>query len=280
MVVTRSSSRMSDQITSSHISSNVVANEVSSVIPIDLPSDEQSDVNSTHANTVFTEVTTKLADISPANDTERLLIQCMNILIRENSRLSAELRESNVKLDQLSFNVKDSVIMSAKAEQYSRRDTMLVSGLVMEDHETPVDLGKKVCQELSKSGVNVTPKDFTALHRNANKPKFIQKKGEKITVHPSVTVKFHNISKKDEVLRKFSNFDRANNKKRKVRAYQSLSKYYTDLKRMINTYCLNHKVELSWIHYRSPTCGLAVKLKTSNRLLTKIHCEDDFLLVI
>ena len=43
----------------------------------------------------------------------------------------------------------------------------------MEDHENPVDLGKKVCQELSKTGVNVTPKDFTAMHRNANKPKLL-----------------------------------------------------------------------------------------------------------
>ena len=67
----------------------------------------------------------------------------MNVLIKENSRLSTELRESNDKLDLLYFNVKDSVLMSAKAEQYSRRDTILVSGLVMEDHKTPVDLGKK-----------------------------------------------------------------------------------------------------------------------------------------
>ena len=67
-------------------------------------------------------------------------------------------------------------------------------------------------------------------------------------------------------------------KKRKVRVYQSLNKYY--LKRNINGYCVNHKVDLSWIHYRIPTCGLPVKLKTGNRLLTKIHCEDDFHLLI
>ena len=84
-----------------------------------------------------------------------------------------------------------------KTEQYNRRDTITVTGLQKESTETEDTLAQKVAETLSVSGEDVAVKDFTAVHRNGQKPRKIAGK----EIPPSVTVKFHNISKKDRVLR-------------------------------------------------------------------------------
>ena len=92
----------------------------------------------------------------------------------------------------------------------------------------------------------------------------------------SITVKLYNLNKKDDILRNYKNFDRAQDKKRKVRVYQSLSPYYKEIKDLINEYCSTRHMAIAWAHWRSASCGLAIKLKDSNRVITKVHCLDDF----
>ena len=136
-----------------------------------------------------------------------------------------------------------------------------------------------VCSELSKAGTNVSANDFSAIHRNGKLNKTIQVNGKDIQVPPSITVKLKNLNKKDAVLRGYKNYipGKSANEKgkpRNIRVYQSLTEYYKALKDVINTKCgTTHPIR--WIHWRSPTCGLAVKLK-NGRLLTKIHCVSDF----
>ena len=190
--------------------------------------------------------------IKGTTEMEQLLLGCVSALFE--------------KIDELSLTL-------AKTEQYSRRETIVVSGVQMTEQE---NLPAIVVNELAKSGVTVSENDFQAIHRNAPKSKIIEKDdGKKITVPPAITVKFFNTNTKDKILRQYKNFDSSKNKKRKVRVFQSLTPHYTDLKKQINTYCNDQNIELQWIHYRSPTCGFAVKLE-EGKLITKIHCMKQF----
>jgi hypothetical protein len=83
-----------------------------------------------------------------------------------------------------------------------------VTGLQKETEETEETLA----ETLSVSGETVTAKDFTAVHRNGQEPRTTSGKN----IPPSVTVKFHNISKKDKVLRNYKNYDFTNKKARTV----------------------------------------------------------------
>ena len=166
-----------------------------------------------------------------------------------------------------------------KTEQYNRRDTITVTGLQKESTETEDALAKKVAGALSVSGEDVAAKDFTAVHRNGQKPRKIAGK----EIPPSVTVKFHNISKKDRVLRNYKNYDHSNSKPRTVKCFQSLSPHYSALRQSIMKFFAddnnehNHGKRIKWCTYQSPTAGLVVKLQ-SDEYMRDIHVIDDFYL--
>ena len=137
---------------------------------------------------------------------------------------------------------------------------------------------RKVAETLALSGETVAVNDFTAVHRNGNLEKTTSQ-GKKIP--PSVTVKFHSISKKDSVLRNYKNFDYVKKESRPTKVFQSLSPHYAGLRRSIvkffNVDNASHNLgkQLKWVTYQSPTAGLVVKLK-SDEYLRDIHVIDDF----
>ena len=216
----------------------------------------------TFNNPVVVRLRTELANFKCETDGEFMLSKCIGSLFNIVENLTKSLQETQ--------------LMAANAEQYSRRDTVTVAGIPLKTPVNDEDIGAIAATELSRSGISVSKEDFTAVHRNSAENKEIQKGQKTITVPPSVTVKFKNINQKDKVLRAYKNYDKANNKPRPVRVYQSLSPYYTNLKKEINTVCNAKKLSISWIHYRSPTCGLAIKMKDSNTVHTKIHCIEHF----
>jgi len=164
----------------------------------------------------------------------------------------------------------------ARTDQYSRRSTVVVTGMGFDkDTESVESLTKAVTTELSKSGVTVKPADISVCHRNAQAYKEIKLKDKTVKVPPSVTVKFHNTAKKDKVLREYSNYDSVNKKPKKVKLAQSLNPYFITLKTTINNYCRNSRIELNWIHYRSPTAGICVKTRAGKNY-SKIFSFQDF----
>ncbi len=169
-----------------------------------------------------------------------------------------------------------------KNEQYTRRDTVTVVGLDMPNGEAQADLSAKVAEHLSNSGESVAHSDFSVVHRNAANSKEVRGK----VVPPSVTVRFLNISKKDRVLRSYSNFDQAKKQVRPVRVYQSLCKRYADVcMKIVNFFklkadddnmgILNCGLTLKWCTYSSPSAGFALKL-SDGQYFTGVHTFRDF----
>ena len=114
----------------------------------------------------------------------------------------------------------DAVVQAEKAKQYTRRNTVILSGLEKEDGETRAQVESKVLGILSKSGVQVKTVDLD--HRNGSTYKKINNK----SVPPSVTVVFSKSSKKDTVLLNYSNYDHRTRKRKNITIYLYLSKYY------------------------------------------------------
>ena len=158
----------------------------------------------------------------------------------------------------------------AKTDQYSRRSTIVVSGLAVSNGETSESLSNAVCKAISSQSVTVTPRDLQACHRNGtskdNKP-------------PSVTVRLYDYGLKDRVLRGYSNFDKATKSRRRVTVTQSLNPYFRDLKAKINEKVGTENIR--YIHYRSPTAGLVVRFKNDQviqgeTVVKGIFCMDSF----
>ena len=179
----------------------------------------------------------------------------------------------------------ESVVASNQALQYTRRDTLVVTGIPFTAGEDPEKLKGDLATQLSSSGVRVAGDDFNAYHRNGNK--LIQKEvadkttgGKKmITFPPSVTVRFRNSNLKDRVIRGYKNFDTANNRPKKIRVFQSTTPYYSNLKKDISNFFMDddtNKRDIRWIHWRSPSCGIAVKCKDGS-YFQGIHCMNDLL---
>ena len=117
----------------------------------------------------------------------------------------------------------------AKTDQYSRRSTVLVTGMdYKKESETYDSLSTNVASQLSKSGVKVSYSDFAACHRNGNKIKTVKRSGGEVVTPSSITVKFVNANKKDSVLKGYKNFE--GGKPKKVKVVQSLNNYYQELK--------------------------------------------------
>ena len=98
-----------------------------------------------------------------------------------------------------------------------------------------------------------------------------------VTLHSlhlsSITVRFSNLTKKDKVLRGYKNFH-PNRKPKQVRVYQSMTPYYKLLKNNITDYFKRLQVKVKWVHWRSSTAGMCVKLD-NGKLLSKLFCFAD-----
>ena len=99
------------------------------------------------------ELWSNLSAFTPQTDTEKLLVGCISSLLTKIKNMSS-------KMDVLSGFVDANCLMAAKAEQYSRRDTLLVSGVSLPNNEKIEDLVNTVAGELSKSGTTVSANDF------------------------------------------------------------------------------------------------------------------------
>ena len=226
--------------------------------------------------------------LKPNSDFETGVINILRLLVgqmRDFKAEMAELKNSNWSdFRQLDEDITSLAVTTFKTEQYSRRDTMLITGLPKPADESHEDLTKKVTETLSVSGQNISASDLSAVHRNAKESKTVRGK----VVPPSVTVKFQNVSKKDSVLRSYRNFDTVLKRPRPVRVYQSLSPHYSELRSNIVKFfndedttelygISNAGKKLKWATYQSPTAGIVIKLK-SDEYLKNIHTFPDFIL--
>ena len=162
----------------------------------------------------------------------------------------------------------------AKTDQYARRNTVMVTGIdYKRETETFNELTETVATELSKSGVAVPASDFAACHRNGNRIKNITRNGKTVKTPPSVTVRFYNCHKKDNVLNSYKNHE--NGKHKKVKVVQSLNTYYQNLKTNVSNFCRDKEMNVKWIHWRSSSAGLCIKLGDDS-FYSRIHCMTDF----
>ena len=72
-------------------------------------------------------------------------------------------------INQLQYYITSACVESnlAKTDQYSRRSTVLVTGLdYHKESETYQNLSENVASKLSRSGVKLSYSDFAACHRN------------------------------------------------------------------------------------------------------------------
>ena len=162
----------------------------------------------------------------------------------------------------------------AKSDQYSRRNTLVVTGLqCKKETETYNTLSSTVADELTTSGIKVSSNNFSACHRNNKNTKTIMIKGKQVKIPPSVTVRFYNANKKDHVLNNYKNY--VNGKAKPVRVVQSLDHHYQTLKTNISNLCREKDVKVSWIHWRSASSGLCIKFD-NQIILSKIHSMADF----
>jgi len=217
------------------------------------------------------------ADVDPSVKTAFDTIKnVVSILIAQNIEEKSESVLSRVEL-------KQSAVRSCKTEQYSRRNTTVLVGLPVDSSESTTSSGKlaeNVAKKLTTvSGVTVKQSDFSAVHRNSSSGDTPRTRQAAKSKNPSVTVCFYNSNLKDSVLMKYKNFDLTQKKPRDVRLYQSLSKFYTDLKANISSDLEDKlgKGKVKWIHWRSQTTGFVVRLKDSNNsTLRNIFCFEDY----
>ena len=147
----------------------------------------------------------------------------------------------------------------AKTDQYSRRDTVVVTGVDYKpETEMYNSLSDTVAEEMRKPGVQVNSSDFSACHRNGEKHKQITRNGKTTKVPPSITVRFYSSHKKDNLLFRYKNYE--NNKPKKVKIVQSLNNYYHQLKGSTSNFCSENDIGVKWIHWRSSSAGLCIKL--------------------
>ena len=127
----------------------------------------------------------------------QLLTNIVNILrllvgqVRDFKSELAEVKKSNWSdFRQIDEDMTSLAVTTFKTEQYSRRDTMLITGLPKSVEETHEELTKKVTETLSVSGETILANDISVVHRNAKESKTIRGK----VVPPSVTVSVINDS--------------------------------------------------------------------------------------
>ena len=211
----------------------------------------------------------KLNQLNKATGTNKLPPAALSLFTLLCTRIS----EQDARLEEQSKRIADLERECAKTDQYSRRSTIVMSGLKLDENETSADLKRTVCDTLSSSGVNVDPSQLQACHRNAANQSEPSKP-------PSVTVRFYDFNLKDKISNDYQNYDRANNRRREVTISQSLNYHFRSLKKAINDHIGSGNIR--YIHYRSSSAGLVVQLKkdrviSGDIMFRKIFCLDDFL---
>ena len=235
-------------------------------------------------------IKSELDKLTPTSEFERGLTTVCNLLIaqvRELKVAQQNLHEDHVKInsrlnshcDEALNVLTDHDISLVKMEQYTRRDTVTLLCVQRTDNETTESLTKRIASTLSSSSVDVKPADLSVVHRNSKLDRTIKGK----TVPPSITARFHSINLKDEVIRKYKNFDHTNSKPRECRVYNALSPHYDELRKNIVQFFRPDpsdptviKYKLKWVTYQSPTAGLAIKLQ-SGEYFRDVHVWDDFM---
>ena len=139
----------------------------------------------------------------------------LSLLCSQFTELKQEVIELKSCISGCRVACNDATVSAEKVVQYSRRNTMVVSGLEFSDSETQYKLETNICNILSESGVEVKPSDLNHGHRNGKKGRVIKNKNGSRTFPPSITVVFDKSSKKDKVLRSYSNYDSATKKKKR-----------------------------------------------------------------
>ena len=159
-------------------------------------------------------IQTLLGAIKTESPFEIAMVQAINHLADCHVKLLSDVKTLTQKVTGLSAQAGESVIASNQALQYSRRDTVVVTGMPYTTGEKSEVLGKTLATELSNSGIKVSESDFGAYHRNGNKIKtkvITDRSGveKEIKIPPSlsVTVRFNHSNLKDNVIRNYKNFD-------------------------------------------------------------------------
>ena len=260
-----------------------------------LPSGYQSSsdqVQSDHRLSDFTstldEIKAMLTAVNAESEFEKSMKTVVSLLIGQMKEWRVDQfkkqHDDLYRHQKLTQTMDDMTLSVVKSEQYTRRDVVTVVGLPLpEGPEPQSELATKVSEVLSHSGEEVKPADLSACHRNARNNRTIKGK----TVPPSVTVKFNNITKKDNVLRKYKNYDSENHKPRDVKCYQSLSEHYVSVRKSIFDFfnsnadsrefqpIYNPGLKVKWVTYQSPTSGFAIKLQ-SGEYFKGVHIWKDF----
>ena len=198
---------------------------------------------------------------------EATIKSTMQVLIKHMQVLSTNCSVVSSSVDTVETDI-------ARTDQYARRNTVMATGIdYKRETETFNQLSETVATELSKSGVAVSTVDFAACHRNSNRIRNITRNGKTVKTPPSVTVRFYNCHKKDNVLNSYKNHE--NGKHKKVKVVQSLNTYYQNLKTNVSNFCRINDMKVKWIHWRSSSAGLCIKLDDDS-FYSKVHCMTDF----
>ena len=115
------------------------------------------------------------ADLIKLSNSENALSVIMTILARllmsdkENGLLRRRLEELEVKNECNERKLEDLEDRLFKAEQYSSRATVILTGVEVTPDE---DVSSKVCSVLNKAGpqMKFNSRDFTHCHQNRQKP--------------------------------------------------------------------------------------------------------------
>ena len=220
-----------------------------------------------HITHSLSEVSHMIESLQPSSKFENSCKSILQILNKHVLLLSTSCSAMAGSVDAVETNI-------AKTDQYSRRDTVVVTGVDYKpETETYNSLSDTVAEEMRKSGVQVSSSDFSACHRNGKKHKQITRNGKTTKVPPSITVRFYSSYKKDNLLFRYKNYE--NNKPKKVKIVQSLNNHYHQLKGSISNFCSENDIGVKWIHWRSSSAGLCIKLD-DDRIVSKIHSMTDF----
>ena len=213
------------------------------------------------------DVLLKVESLKTKGSFEATIKSTIQVLIKHMQVLSTNCSVVSGTIDTVETDI-------AKTDQYARRNTVMVTGIdYKRETETSDQLTETVATELSKSGVAVTTADFAAYHRNGNRMRNVTRNGRTVKTPCSVTVHFYNCNKKDNVLNSYKSHEHGKHKK--VKVVQSLNTYYQNLKTNISNFCRDNDMKVKWIHWRSSSAGLCIKLDDDS-FYSKVHCMTDF----
>jgi len=165
-----------------------------------------------------------------------------------------QLKESHARLEE----------SHAKLEQYSRKGVMIMTGVKMEENETPEELERIVIGNLhtilNRNSV-LNRSDFVAIHRNGSKYKDNRP--------PSITIKFIRYGQKDLFFCKEARINRKNTIP-EINYFHNLSPYYINIQNDIK----GDKMT-KWIRYDGDRRGFTVCLD-NGKILNYIHSLASF----